>query len=255
MGQVTLTAARLLERAVKDSGRRTTVQIPEEFARISAPGDDSTPLSRLFLQGEVVLKLYLTMLLLTRKPPHDLFRTYVDQYWANLFGFEERTEANPRPGAGTRRVRRAMKVLRDPDSPVGQLLTTRIEKGVGPVVQVVHPTGAIQAPYITLPLELWSNGWINVMTARALYVYVCLRLLLGNNAQAKYVSVWDREGFAMSDDTWHRGVAELERLGLVSSTMDTVKSDDWSQDLRPRRVHSLELTTLVNDKSPLEPAV
>lgn len=252
MGEVTVTAKRLLADVVRDSGRRSTVQIPETFARISDAAQASTPLSRLFLRGETALKLYLTLVLLTRKPPHELFRPITDAFWANLFGFEERSETNPAPGAGTRRVKRALAMLERDQAPDGPLIHRRVERGRGPVLTVVPPPGPMQAPYITLPLELWSRGWINVMSARALYVYVALRLMFVSKADSDpvHVSVWERQRFAMSDDTWQRGVAELERLGMIRSEMAVVAADGWSTDRRPRKVLYLNRDYLLDNYSP-----
>ncbi|SDY98591.1 hypothetical protein SAMN05661080_05203 [Modestobacter sp. DSM 44400] len=255
MGVVTVTAKRLLADVVRNSGRRSTVQIPASFARISEAAQTSTPLSRLFVRGEAALKLYLTLVLLTRKPPHELFRDINDAFWANLFGFEERSGTNPAPGAGTRRVKRALAMLERDESPDGPLIKRRVEHGRGPVFTVVPPPGPLQAPYITLPLELWSRGWINVMTARALYVYVCLRLMFVSKADSDpvHVSVWERQRFAMSDDTWQRGVAELERLRLIRSDVAVVAADDWSSDRRPRKVLYLNSDYLRENDSPTKP--
>lgn len=255
MGAVTVTAKRLLADVVRDSGRRSTVQIPETFARIGDPAETSTMLSRLFLHGEVTLKLYLTLLLLTRKPPHELFRPIADPFWANLFGFEERSESRPAPGAGTRRVKRALRALERGWEPDGPLILRRVERGRGPILQVVPPPGAVVVPYITLPLELWSRGWINVMSARALYVYVCLRLMFVSKSAGDpvHVSKWERERFAMSDDTWQRGVAELERLGLIGSSTEVVAADSWSHDRRPRKVLFCDDASLTDNNSPTKP--
>ncbi len=120
---------------------------------------------------------------------------------------------------------------------------------------VVPPPGPMQAPYITLPLELWSRGWINVMTARALYVYMCLRLMFVSKdaSDPVHVSVWERQRFAMSDDTWQRGVAELERLGLIRSEIAVVAADGWSTDRRPRKVFYLNHHYLLENDSPTGP--
>jgi hypothetical protein len=255
VGAVTVTAKRLLEDVVRESGRKSTVQIPENFARIADPTQKSTPLSRLFVRGEVALKLYLTLVLLTRKPPHELFRPRNDLYWANVLGYEERTEANPAPGPGTRRIKRAMKMLEVGDANDGPLIIRRVERGRPPVLQVVPPPGDPRPPYITLPIELWSRGWINVMSARGLYVYVCLRLMFASKGDhdAVHVSVWERERFAMSDDTWQRGVTELERLGLIRSEIAVANADDWSSDRRPRKMLYLNRQYLAENDSPTQP--
>jgi hypothetical protein len=93
------------------------------------------------------------------------------------------------------------------------------------------------------------------MSALALYVYICLRLMFvsKNEDDSLHVSVWERERFAMNDDTWQRGVAELERLGLISSTIAPAQADTWSTDRRPRKMLSLNQAYLIDNDSPTHP--
>ncbi|GGL44099.1 hypothetical protein [Nocardia jinanensis] len=257
MGRVTVTAKEQLAEAVKRSGRRSTVQLPEEFARIQDPGDTSTPLSSLFLQGEVALKIYLTLVMLTAAEPHKLRRVVPDHYWAELLGYEELNPADPIAGAGTRRVRRAMKAL-GAGGPEGKGWVTRtLDRGRGYAITVVHPDGPKRAPYITIPLEFWSRGWINVISARGLFVYLCLRLVLAGKKdhEGAHVSTTDRARFLIKDDTWQRGVRELEELGLARSETTRAAPDRWSTDLRIRKVYYLNTEFLKENDSRLEPVV
>ncbi|MGY2148824.1 hypothetical protein ACW9HM_05040 [Nocardia gipuzkoensis] len=231
------------------------MQLPEEFARIQKVGDASTPLSTLFVEGDVALKLYLTLVMLTRRSPHELFRVVPDHYWAELLGYEELNSADPITGAGTRRIKRAMKAL-EKGGPDGHGWITRTtERGRGFRITVVHPPEPMRAPWITIPLELWSRGWINVLSARALFVYLCLRLTLAGkeDKQGAHVSTSDRSRFAIKDDTWQRGMKELEELGLAWSEITRVAPDRWSTDLRIRKVYYLNTTFLKENDSPLEP--
>ena len=255
MGSVTVTAKKLLEDAAKKSGRRKNLQLPEEFARVQKPGDKSTGLSNLFDLGEAPMKLYLTLLMLTRKPPHELFTVRPDHYWAELLGYEELNEADPIPGKGTRRIKRAMAALEKP-GPDGMTLISRTpQRGRGALITVVHPVLPTRAPWITVPLELWSGGWINVMSARALFVYLCLRLVLAGKTdnQGAHISSWDRERLAIKDDTWQRGISELESLKLVRTEIARVAVDRWSTDLKKRKVYYLENAYLKDNDSPLTP--
>jgi hypothetical protein len=255
-GSVTVTAKKLLEAAVKKSGRKSSVQLPEEFARIRKPGEKSTGLSELFALGEVPMKVYLTLVMLTRKPPHELFRELPDHYWAELLGYEELNDADPIPGKGTRRIKRAMTSLQKA-GPGGTGLVSRTAiPGHGAKIGVVHPPEPTRAPYLSIPLELWSRGWINVMSARALFVYLCLRLVLAGRPDnvGTQISSWDRERFAIKEDTWQRGIKELEALNLVWSEIDRVAVDRWSTDLRKRKVYYLNNSFLIANDSPLEPA-
>lgn len=254
MGSVTVTAKRLLTEAVKNSGRRTTVQLAEDYARTQKPADTSTGLSELFALGEVPMKLYLTLVMLTRKAPHELFRARPDHYWAEMLGYEELNDADPIPGAGTRRIKRAFKTL-SAAGPKGASLVTRTPiPGHGAKITVpVHPPQPSRAPWITIPLELWSRGWINVLSARALFVYLCLRLVLAGkpDRDGAHVSTWDRSRFCMKDDTWQRGVKELEVLGLArSEERDGVPADRWSTDLHRRKVYYLNNTFLAENDAP-----
>lgn len=253
VGSVTVTAQLLLNEAVKKSGRRSTVQLAEEYARKQKPGQTSTGLSELFALGEVPMKLYLTLVMLTRKPPHELYRPRPDHYWAEMLGYEELNDRRPEPGAGTRRIKRAFGVLSSA-GPGGTSMVTRTpQAGYGAQISVpIHPPlpskKAAWEPYITIPLELWSRGWINVLSARALFVYLCLRLVLAGKPQAEgaHVSSWDREKLCMKDDTWQRGFKELERRGLAwGREEDEVPVDRWSTDLRRRKVYYLNKTFLV----------
>lgn len=256
-GRVTVTAKQLLEEAVKKSGRRTTVQLPEEFARVKTPGQSSTDLSRLFAKGEPAMKLYLTLVMLTRKEPHDLFRIVPDHYWAELFGYEELNEADPIPGSGTRRIKRAMGVLQSSDGEGSPLISRTPVAGRGAQITVTHPAEVVRAPWITIPLELWSRGWINVMSARALFAYLCLRLVLAGKpgSEGAHISSWDRSRFAIKEDTWQRAIKELEALNLVRSEVARVAVDRWSTDLKLRKVYYLNNTYLSETDSPTEPWV
>lgn len=256
MGSLTVTAQQLLDKAVKLSGRRSTVQLPREFARIQNPTQTETPLSGMFARGEATMKVYLSLVLLTRRPPHDLFRTFTDNFWAEMLGYEELNDADPIPGAGTKRIKRAMTALQKsgPDEKTHWISRVR-EPGKGYKIVVTHlpETGA---PYITIPLELWSNGWINVMSARALFVYLILRLTLrgADDTASTHVSVADRKNHAIKDDTWQRGLKELETLGLARSESGKTAEDRWSNELLTRKIVYLN-NDHVKSTSPVVPTL
>jgi hypothetical protein len=54
-------------------------------------------------------------------------------------------------------------------------------------------------------------------------------------------------------DTWHRGLKELEALGLARSEETRAAKDRWSTDLRERKVYYLNSDYLKATDSPLEP--
>lgn len=250
MGTVTVTAKRLLHEGVRDSGRRSTVQLPAEFARVQSPDQTTTPLAFLFGKGEVALKLYLTLVMMTRKPPHELFKTRPDHYFAELLGYEELDDADPLPGPGTRRIKRAMKQLSE-----ANWIVRTARPGRRPAITVAHYPESRKPPWITLPLELWSRGWINVMSARAVFVYTCLRLVLAGKTDdhGADITPWDRERMAIKDDTWQRGVQELMALELLRTDTARVVTDRWSTDLRLRKVYYLNNAFLRETDSPTTP--
>lgn len=255
MGTVTVTAKQLLDKAVKRSSRRTTVQLSREFARIQDPAQTETPLSWMFARGEATLKVYLSLVLLTRRPPHDLYGMAADHFWAEMLGYEELDDADPIPGAGTKRIKRAMAALQKsgPDGESSWISRTR-DPGKGYKIVVTHLPDT-RAPWITLPIELWSQGWINVMSARALFVYIILRLILAgaDDAVGTHVSAADRRRHAIKDDTWQRGLKELEALGLARSEIGKSTEDRWSSELLTRKIVYLNKRYLIENASPLTP--
>lgn len=259
VGSVTVTAKMLLGEAVQKSGRRSTVQLAEAYARKQKHGQTSTGLSELFALGEVPMKLYLTLVMLTRKPPHELYRPRPDHYWAEMLGYEELNDRRLEPGAGTRRIKRAFATLSSAGPGGAPLVTRTPQPGYGAQISVpIHPPmppakKAAWEPYITIPLELWSRGWINVLSARGLFVYLCLRLVLAGKADGEgaHVSSWDREKFCIKDDTWQRGFKELELLGLArGQEEDDVAVDRWSKDRGRRKVYYLNKTFLMGTDAP-----
>jgi hypothetical protein len=241
------TAQRLLHEAVQHSGRHTSVQFHGDFARTAAPRDEQPWLADLFHRGEVPFKLYLTLVMLTRKgPPHELYRDRPNYYFAEMLGYEDLEHEDTRPGAGTRRITRAITVLHK----AGYVVRTQ-DPGGWPHLVVNHQReSAPRAPYITLPLELWSNGWVNVLSARALIVYITLRLVLAGKPddEGAYVSPWERGRFHIKDDTWQRGLRELERHGLVTTMTGVRRADRWTHDRRKRTLHYLNNDRLELDR-------
>jgi hypothetical protein len=93
------------------------------------------------------------------------------------------------------------------------------------------------------------------MSARALFVFLTLRLVLAGKPddEGAHVSTWDRERFLIKEDTWQRGIHELELLGLVRTDTARVAVDRWTTDLKLRKVYFMNNRHLIENDSPVEP--
>lgn len=231
-----------LKRATSESGRRATVQIGGSFAR----AEDYTKhahLPVLFKMGEVPLKLYLTWVMMTLAGKHELYRDSTAEAMALLLGLDSPENS---PAKGTRRVQRATAALAD----AHYISLTPRPKRL-PLIRVWHPPNP-HPPYITLPLELWSNGWLNVLPAPALAIYTALRLAsAGDESRPFHIRPYDRDLYGIGDDTWTRGTAQLKRYGLLS--VDFATPDDMGVIKRRRNVYQLH-TELIKDTRPGAPA-
>ena len=211
----------LLKGAVNESKRRSTVQLVEEFARTTKTTRAGAvpPLADLLRMGEVPLRLYLTLVMMTAKPEENgvarpLHRETAPSHFAEMLGYDDLADGVNPPGAGTRRVQRAMEALRDKG-----YIELRKEPGHYPKIAVVHPGAGSDPtpPYITIPIEIWKNGWITALSARTLATYVALRLVTIGKEQGEgqHLPPYERDRFQLSPDTWQRGTKELAAKGLL----------------------------------------
>lgn len=213
------TARKLLRKLPRQFGRRAAVQFGKAFVLggdeiVNADGkplsmpNGGTPISTL-VGNEVAFKAYLTLVLMTKTPPHELFRSRVFAELAEILGFEVLEPPEYRPGPGTRRVRRAMNQLHELD--LIQMTVERSEFSV----KVAHMPEPETAPFISLPAQLWSNGWILMFKPPALAVYICLRFIGARNSHPVALDFLDRGRTGLSDDTIARGVRQLRELGIL----------------------------------------
>jgi hypothetical protein len=96
------------------------------------------------------------------------------------------------------------------------------------------------APFISLPTQLWSHGWILALKPPALATYICLRLIGARKGRAVALDFLDRGRTGLSDDTIARGVRQLRDLGIVDQRPAVVEDR-----YRRRRPHPRAL--LVDD--------
>lgn len=242
----------LLGVMVDESGRRTTVQLSGSFAYNE---DEPPPLRQLLSMGSVALKLYLTLVMATAKPPsavqrrprppaqpHELYKSTSAARFARMLGFDDAEHDNP-ASPGTRRVQRALAALN------GQEFIVRTpRRGKNDKIEV-HHRGNYAPPYITLSLDLWRRGWMNAMSNPALAVYIALRRHCAGKEDAPIhvTPAMRRQGYQISEDTWATGLKDLAELGLVTLTKDN--PDDREALSRQRGVYKLHSERMAHPPS------
>lgn len=210
----------VLRSAVDRSRRHSTVQLPIDFAR--DPAEDPTPLKVIGSDGRgqgLRLKLYLSMTMLATKKPYHL-RPYPALAYAKMLDLDKPE------GQGARRVNQAQRWLRD------EGFIHRVENGTHPphiTLLPIRERGDWGGRWITLPIGLWSNGWIHVMSGRALTIYVVLRELTGGRPKGATADGRRKRQYGLSDETWARGISDLEKLGLADVTRVVDNSDDFTR--------------------------
>lgn len=227
-----------LNKLVSNSGRKSSVQLARSFARQEGV-DGEPPLAMLLRQGEVALKLYLTLVMMTRKSPHEVYRDTSSEFFACSL---ETQKVGTAPESGVRRVNRALAQLEN------QEFIQRCNRpGRWPGITVKHWEDEDKL-YISIPLGLWKKGWIVAMSGRALAVYVALRLA-GVSSQGEFFHIrpYVQVQYGLSKDTWRRGVQELVTLGVLEVSMGKV--DDQFVMKRDRRLYRL-VPGVIEDKKP-----
>lgn len=232
--------------------RRLFIERPD----VSRP----TPLAE-FLRGgrggQVRLKVYLSILWLAAAPPHDV--SYPSRAWATLLDLEDPA------GRGARRVNEAVKWLeaRDYVSVETQpgypnRITLRSETGTGKkysipgaVFNKARSKGAdddelLGHRYVQLRPEFWTSGWMAVLTAPAVAMY--LVLLVEQSSQPEGAKLWfspemASKRYSISDDSRSKGLDELRRAGLIETLRKPVASDVFDV-LRFRNAHVIDTLAL-----------
>ena len=195
-----------------EKSRRSSVPLPGSFVRDEA-SDEDPPLARILRGGrggEVRLKVLLTMHLQGARDPYDV--PGVPGYWAVHLGLADEN--------GFRRVRDAMNWLSE-----NRFIRLERTRGKEPKCFLLSPLGDGQPysrptpalRYIRVPTAMWHNGWIVTLSGTALAMWLILAEMQGGRESQ---DVWvqpneARERYALSDDTFTKGISELERHDLV----------------------------------------
>ena len=194
---------RKLQLAVKRSRRSSSVRFPIGFVRQEVSGE-SPPLAQLLRGGEVRLKLYLTLAMIATRAPHELDPPPAS-HLAAMLNLDDPTHN------GARRINDALQWLHAK----GFLIRTP-RPGRTPHLQLLHP-GSVpigSGRYVSLPIAIWEEGWLYVLSARALALYLVLREATGGRGAATLPG-GRKAQYDLSADTWTRATRELETAGLL----------------------------------------
>lgn len=219
-----------------------------------------TPLAQLLRGGRggsVRLRLYLSYLWLGAAPPHELI--YPARAWAELLDLKEPATA------GARRIADAVRWLEK-----NQFVAVTNRAGAPNVVRLLSDTGSgkdyelpgaaynrlrIKRPdialihrYIQLPAELWTSGWMAVLSPAALAMLIVLRIQVGAK-DPDTEEVWIAPDYAdktylLAEETRTRGLRELARAGLITIQRRQLVTTDSFDFRRFRNVYQLNLAAL-----------
>jgi len=232
--------------------------ISRERADLPAP-----PLMRL-LRGErggsggsVRIGLLLSMLWFVHDDPTIVFPA---RAWASLLGLE-----GPEV-QGARRIKTALRWLDN-----NGFIQLETGPGRDAVVHLLEDTGsgrryelpgatyrrlkgnaAAAAPhrYIRLPRELWTHGWLSVMSGPAITMLLILWLESGREVVSERPPwVWlspkmAEERYALSEETRLKGARELTNLGLINTARRAVSPESF-EFRRGRNVHQIDREALM----------
>ncbi|MEV8357449.1 hypothetical protein AB0P30_11585 [Micrococcus luteus] len=233
-----------IQKAIDRAKRKSAVRLPTEFVRDRRAQNPKPPLAQMLRGGGHQLHTYLTILMKATKAPHETKVTTGEL--AAMLHPEGVTES------GKRKIASEIKKLEGPRPP---MLQVKREPGRVPAVLVLHPDGSgkgwdanrLSSPYITLPIELWANGWILTLTPRALGLFVVLRdLTHGRSAsETAWVDPIRKKQYGLSGDTWTRATNELKDAGLLTVTQ---KVSSFYGEPRRRNIYTLHVDHMKSTK-------
>jgi hypothetical protein len=226
---------RRLQAAVTRSKRKTSVQLPVGFVRRQTTGE-TPPLARAFRAGDVRLKLYLILAMIATRSPYKIDDSPPASYLASMLNLEDPEKS------GARRVTDAVAWLHREG-----FIERTSRPGKTPSIRVLRPgsTNAAVGRYVSVPLDIWEEGWLLYLSGRALTLYLVLREATGGRPGRAAMLPGDRKRqYDLSDETWARAAAELEEAGLLEVEEKFSKSSEqWEFEPKRRRLRY----TLVED--------
>jgi hypothetical protein len=231
--------------AVTRSKRRTGVQLPIGFVRDLQSEPQSTPLARLIQGGrggEVRLKLYLSLSLLATAAPYDIGQPIPSSWWAHALGLPDPERL------GARRVSDALDWLDR-----NEYLELRRRPGYPSSVTLLDPRGgggryrsrvdARETRWIVVPLDLWRQEWIVVLSGSGLaLLLVLMELTGGRTTKPVSLETGRHPQYGLSEDTWRRASKELVDLKLL--TVGRITEEGELGMRRTRNTYRLRLDRL-----------
>jgi len=207
-----------LRQAVDRSKRRNGVNLPIGFVR----SEQKPPLAQLLQGGrggEVRLKLYLCLSLLATAHPYDIGKPIRSSWWAEALGLPDPETA------GARRISDALdwldrhkliRLVRRPGRPSTVVLLD--PRGGGGAYRTTSE--AKERRYVQVPLGLWRQEWIVVLSGSALALLLVLLELQGGETDANnppFLATGRHEQYGLSEDTWTRASKQLQEHKLLSA--------------------------------------
>lgn len=251
--QVLRTLRNAVERA-----KRTSVALPVQLVRSREYGADAE-LARLLRGdrddrpgrgGAVRLKLYLTLVMRATRHPHHLDPMPAYHY-AKLLGL-------PDPmGGGRRRITQALAWL----DREGFIKLVGRGRGSSPTIKVkrVYKTrGYDGPPFVRVPSEMWTNGWIVHLSGRAVALWIVLKELTGSKKApgGAWATGEHKDQYGLSADTWTRATRDLVDAGLLE-VEPVIERPDFGQERRRQKYRLLEArlqrNAFTNRKGPATP--
>lgn len=214
----------------EDSGRRKAIPIRKSFVRAEKGADNPPPLAELVKRGGrgggVIVKLYLA--LVWRCSGGDFDTDISARTWANLLGLEDPNFK------GARRIAKAIKTLED-----CKLISVSPRRGEPSVLTLLDESGD-ETPYalpstayaakklrrdiyFKVPTTLWTEGFIQRMSAPALTMLLILLAEQSGEASPGETDGkevwWSTERFPqqyfVSPSMRSRGTKDLKDLNLL----------------------------------------
>lgn len=223
-----------LETAVRVSKRKTTVRLPNAFARDQVERPAAPPLAAVMnKRGELRLKVFLTTLMMATAAPHNVKVRPKDM--AAMLALRDPEDA------GQRRVAQAFKSLEG----LGLVRRDR-SPGYVPDTTILNPNGAggewdvaklESGSYSTLPIGLWKRGWIISLPGRAIALLIILREATGGRpGNSAWIPGSRKREYGLSEDFWAAATKDLVDAGLLDVEAKTLS---YQGEPRRRNIYKL----------------